>query len=68
MYTYKSTCRFKMLIYVGSDILEIRPQQVISSEVGIDHPYLKLVTKKKKNKKPTTKKVTKNPEEIIDNG
>ena len=67
MYKYKSTCRFKMLIYVGSDILEIRPQQVISSEVGIDHPYLKLITAKKKNN-PKIKKVIKNPKEGIDNG
>jgi len=52
MYTYKSTCRFKMLVYSGSNILEIRPQQVISSDITIDHPYLKLINKPKK--KPTT--------------
>ena len=41
-----------MLVFSGSDILEIRPQQVISSDITIEHPYLKLVNKPKK--KPTT--------------
>ena len=62
MYTYKSTCRFKMLVYSGPDILEIRPQQVISSSVSIDHPYLKLINKKIKEPtpKPAKKTYTKN--------
>ena len=48
MYKYKSTCRFKMLVYVGSDILEIRPQQIIESDVELDYPYLKPIESKKK--------------------
>ena len=68
MYTYKSTCRFKMLVYSGPDILEIRPQQVISSSISIEHPYLKLINEKIKEPTPKlakrkyTKKKT--PKEI----
>ena len=54
MYKYKSTCRFKMLLYVGSDILEIRPQQIIESAVKLDYSYLKLI--EPKNSKPKPKK------------
>ena len=58
MYTYRSTCRFKMLVYSDSDILEIRPQQVISSSISIEHPYLKLINEKK-DKPVSTRKYTK---------
>jgi len=68
MYTYKSTCRFKMLVYSGSDILEIRPQQTISSSVSIDHPYLKLVNENIKENKTKRKYTKKKPKETIDNG
>lgn len=62
MYKYKSTCRFKMLVYVDSDILEIRPQQIIESAVELDYPYLKLIkpeirVKYKKKTKLKTKEV-----------
>ena len=59
MYKYKSTCRFKMLIYANTDIIEIRPQQVIESPISLDHPYLHLVedpVKPKKTYKPSKKK------------
>lgn len=59
MYKYKSTCRFKMLIYSGSDILEIRPQQIIESESPLEHPYLRLLEegeKPKRTYKPRKKK------------
>ena len=61
MYKYKSTCRFKMLIYSGSDILEIRPQQIIESKVVLEHPYLRRIedeVKSKKTHKPRKKKET----------
>ena len=51
MYTYKSTCRFKMLVYTDSDIIEIRPQQVIESLIILDHPYLQLLKDNIKPKK-----------------
>jgi len=45
-----------MLVYVGSDILEIRPQQIIESAVELDYPYLKPIeTKKKVSYKKKTK-------------
>ena len=59
MYKYKSTCRFKMLIYANTDIIEIRPQQVIESLIILDHPYLQLLKdniKPKKVYKPSKKK------------
>lgn len=65
MYKYKSTCRFKMLVYTDTDILEIRPQQIIESSVEIKHPHLKLIIPKKKTVKKKQYKV-KNKE--IDNG
>jgi len=55
MYTYKSTCRFKMLLYIGSDILEVRPQQVFESSVELDYPNIKLINEKPK---PTKQKRT----------
>ena len=61
MYKYKSTCRFKMLVYSGSDILEIRPQQIIESECLLEHPYLRLIEEEVKTKriyKPRKKKET----------
>ena len=61
MYKYKSTCRFKMLVYANTDIIEIRPQQVIESPISLDHPYLHLVEediKPKKIYKPKKKKET----------
>ena len=47
MYKYKSTCRFNMLVYSGSEILEVRPQEIISSSVELDNTYLKLIPLKK---------------------
>jgi len=41
-----------MLLYVGSDILEIRPQQIIESAVKLDYSYLKLIEPKKSKPKP----------------
>jgi len=59
MYKYKSTCRFKMLIYSGPDILEILPQQIIESAVLIEHPYLRRLDDQENtttSKKEYTKK------------
>ena len=60
MYKYKSTCRFKMLIYTDSGIVEVRPQQVLEFETTMDHPYLQLIedAKPKKTYKPRKKKET----------
>ena len=65
MYKYKSTCRFKMLVYTDTDILEIRPQQIIESLVELKYPYLKLIVPESKVIKDKRVK-TKNKE--IDNG
>jgi hypothetical protein len=51
MYKYKSTCRFKMLVYSGSEIIEVRPQEIISSKVELNNDYLKLIPEVKKKKK-----------------
>ena len=42
-----------MLVYSGTDILEIRPQQILESKIPIKHPYLSLI----KDPKPTKKRV-----------
>ena len=36
-----------MLVYSGSEILEVRPQEIISSSVELDNTYLKLIPLKK---------------------
>jgi len=59
MYKYKSTCRFKMLVYTATDILEIRPQQILESVEEIKHPHLKLIEPKKKTDKKKQYKVKK---------
>ena len=45
-----------MLLYLGSDILEVRPQQVFESDVELEYPNIKLINEKPK---PTKKKGTK---------
>lgn len=51
MFTYKSVCRFKMLIQTDDKIIEIRPQQIIQSKSIIDCSYLKLIEPEKKKRK-----------------
>jgi len=55
-----------MLVYSGSDILEIRPQQILESPILIDHPYLILL----EDKKPIQKRkyMKKTPKEMKTNG
>jgi hypothetical protein len=54
-----------MLLYIGSDILEVRPQQVFESSVELDYPNIKLInekpkpTKQKRTKQKRTKKSSK---------
>jgi len=67
MYKYKSTCRFKMLVYSGSEIIEVRPQEIISSKVELNNSYLKLIPKVKKVKKAKVTSKPK-PKKDIDNG
>ena len=55
-----------MLLYLGSNILEVRPQQVFESSVELDYPNIKLINKKPK---PTKKKRTKqSPKGKLNNG
>jgi len=52
-----------MLTTIGDKILEIRPKQVIESDVIISNDYLVLIeTKKTKLPKPIKTKVEKNNE------
>jgi len=66
MYKYKSTCRFKMLVYAGSEILEVRPQEVISSKIKLDNSYLKLIPEVKKKKNTVSLKTK--PNKDVENG
>ena len=66
MYKYKSTCRFKMLVFAGKEILEVRPQEVISSKTKLDNSYLKLIPEV--NKKKSTESLKTKPKKDVDNG
>ena len=49
-----------MLLYLGSDILEVRPQQVFESDVELEYPNIKLINetpppKKRKYTKKSSK-------------
>ena len=66
MYKYKSTCRFKMLLFIGSEIVEVRPQQTISSKEKLEFSYLKVVEEPKIT--VPKKKYTKNKKEIEQDG
>ena len=66
MYKYKSTCRFKMLVYSGSEIIEVRPQEIISSGVELKNSYLKLIPKVNKTKSTVPLKTK--PKKDVDNG
>jgi len=48
MYTYRSICRFKMLVMLGSEILEVFPGQVIKSKRKVNNSLLKLLDAPKK--------------------
>lgn len=50
MYKYRSSCRFRMLLCVGDEILEIRPKQIIKTKEKLDYPQLVLVEEKKKGR------------------
>ena len=63
MYTYKSSCRFRMLLCVGDDILEIRPKQIIKTKEKLNYPQLSLV-EEKKPKKPKKVLIDGNSKEI----
>ena len=51
MYKYRSTCRFSMLLQIGQEIVQIRPNQIIESDTKIENSYLKLIQDKPKGRK-----------------
>lgn len=51
-YQYRSTCRFNMLVQIGSEIVQIRPNQIIESDHELNYSHLKDVTPKPKATKP----------------
>ena len=57
VYKYRSTCRFPMLLQVSDSVLEIRPNQVIESEVELRYETLKeilptpVIKKRRRTKK-----------------
>ena len=58
MYTYRSKCRFKMLIFGDDRIIEISPNQTIKTRKQIDNPHLVLISPKKKSPVLQEKKTT----------
>ncbi len=55
MYKYQSKCKFRMLTTIGNKIVEIRPKQIIESNVKIDNDYLVCLNSKGEEKKKVTK-------------
>jgi hypothetical protein len=55
-----------MLVYAGSEILEVRPQEVISSKIKLDNSYLKLIPEVKKKKNTVSLKTK--PNKDVENG
>ena len=53
MYKYQSKCKFRMLTTIGEKIVEIRPKQIIESNIEINNDYLVLINTKKS---PTVKR------------
>ena len=49
MYTYRSKCRFKMLIFGDDRIIEISPNQTIKTRKQIYNSHLVLISPKKKD-------------------
>tara|TARA_R100000152_G_C6772935_1_gene200086 strand:- start:1146 stop:1322 length:177 start_codon:yes stop_codon:yes gene_type:complete len=39
-----------MLLYVGGEILEIRPKQIIKTKEKLDYPQLTLIEEKKRGR------------------
>lgn len=56
VYKYRSTCRFPMLLQVSDSVLEIRPNQVIESEVELRYETLKEILPTPVTKRRITKK------------
>jgi hypothetical protein len=57
MYTYKSHCRFNLLVALQDKILEIRPGEIIESPIPIEHCNLNLIEEEKPKKvKPNADK------------
>ena len=50
MYTYRSSCRFRMLLCVADEILEIRPKQIIKTKEKLNYPQLTLLEEKKRGR------------------
>lgn len=67
MYTYKSKCRFKMLVFTGDGVLEIRPNQIIKSKKSIKSPHL-ILCEEKSEKIIKPKRFIKKEKKVIERG
>lgn len=50
MFKYKSHCRFNLLIALQNKIIEVRPGELVVSDVPLDYPNLVLIEDPKKVK------------------
>ena len=64
MYKYKCVSRYKILLVVGEKVLEIRPQQIITTDIPISNKFLKTVSTLKPIKKAIKEK-KKEPEILV---
>mgnify|MGYP003153650078 FL=1 len=58
MHTYRSKCRWNMLLHIDGEIIEIRPGELFESKHPVDSRHLEEIIKRKTVKK-TVKKVVK---------
>lgn len=59
-YKYRSTCRFSMLLDLGGDLVQVRPNQVIESDKELNYDYLKRIEDKPKTSKKPRRNVSGN--------
>ena len=59
MYKYKCTSRYKMLLVVENEIVEIRPQEIVYFNGAITNKFLRLQHQKKVETKSKPVKKTK---------
>ena len=59
-YKYRSTCRFSMLLDLGGDLVQVRPNQVIESDKELNYEYLKRIEDKPKTSNKPRRKLSGN--------
>ena len=64
MHTYKSKCRWNLLLHIDGDIKEIRPGEIFTSNTLIESRFVELQFEEQK-KKPSKSAKKGRPKKII---